>query len=65
MWFATSEILMDETTIPQNFTLSRDFVKRTVEQFTAWKTMEVVHHAFGLVLNKGRMCNLWPSWDLP
>lgn len=40
---------MGETTMPQNFTLFRDFVKQAVEQFiTAQKTMDVVHDALGL-----------------
>lgn len=36
---------MGETTMLWNFTLSRDFVKQAVKQFTARKTIEVVHNA--------------------
>lgn len=46
--FAASEILVGETSIPQNLTLFRDFIKKAVEQFTAQKTMDVVYDALGL-----------------
>lgn len=46
--FAASKVLMGETAMPRNFTLTRDFIKRPVEQFTIRKTMEIIHDALGL-----------------